>query len=92
MSGQSELVIFGVAIAVQLAGFLSVGIARVGQQPNSQLGYERFFFLCLMLVGVISLLATWNGTGSWLINGITLAMMALGATLDTGRSVAAESI
>jgi Flp pilus assembly protein TadB len=71
---------------------LSVAIARVGQQSGSQVGYERFFFLCLLLVAVISLLATWSGVGSWLMNGITLALMAVGATLDTGRAAAADSI
>jgi len=81
---ENELTIFGVAFLVQMAGFVSVAIARVGQQPDSQIGYERFFFLCMMLVGAISLLATWTGAGSWLMNGITLAMMAVGATVDTG--------
>lgn len=92
MLPHSELVIFAVAFLVQLAALLSVAIARVGQQSGSQVGYERFFFLCLLLVAVISLLATWSGVGSWLMNGITLALMAVGATLDTGRGAAADSI
>ncbi|MBP89703.1 MAG: hypothetical protein CMJ64_23845 [Planctomycetaceae bacterium] len=92
MLHNSELAVFAVAFLVQVAGFVSVGIARVGQQPDSQVGYERFFFLCMMLVAVISLLAMWSGTGSWLMNGITLAMMAVGATLDTGRGTLADSI
>lgn len=88
MWADNELAIFGIVLLVQVAGLISVAIARVGQQPDSQVGYERFFYLCLMLVCVISLLATWTGAPSLLMNGITLAMMSLGATLDTGRSVA----
>ena len=92
MLPNSELTIFGVALLVQMAGFVSVGIARVGQQTGSQVGYERFFFLCMLLVAVISLLATWSGAGSWLMNGITMALMAVGATLDSGRGTATDPI
>lgn len=92
MLPNSELTIFAVAFLVQIAGFVSVAIARVGQQSGSQVGYERFFFLCLLLVASFSVLATWCGVGSWVMNGITMAMMSVGVTLDTGSGTMADSI
>jgi len=86
MWADSETIVFFVAAAVQVAGFTSVAIARLGQRPQSQLSYQWFFFICLVMVALFSLLATLTGHGSWLINGTTLAMMAVGATLDTGRA------
>lgn len=81
-----ESAFFCVALIVQAAAMLSVVIARLGQRQESQLRYERFFFACLGLVAAICLLATWTGTGSWMMNGVTLAVMALGATMDLGHS------
>lgn len=78
-------ILFCIAIVVQAAAILSVVIARLGQREESQVRYERFFFSCLGLVAVICLLTTWTGIGSWMMNGITLAVMALGATIDLGN-------
>jgi hypothetical protein len=92
MWAENELPLFVVAIAVQLAGLTSIAIARLGQQPASQVRYERFFFACLTLVSVISLLAIFTGEVSCMLNGITLAMMAVGATVDTRSDKATDSI
>ena len=77
---------FCVALVVQAAAILSVVIARLGQRADNQIRYERFFFACLAIVSAICLLTTWTGTGSWIMNGFTLATMSLGATLDLGNS------
>ena len=87
---QLEVVFFAVALVAQAAGLISVAIARLGQRPASRLSYERFFFICLSLVGVISMLAIAAGTSTCLIHGVTLALMALGATLDIGRGKGIE--
>ena len=81
-----DSVFFCVALIVQAAALLSVVIARLGQREENQVRYERFFFGCLTLVAAICLLATWTGTGSWMMNGFTLATMAVGATIDLGNS------
>lgn len=83
-----EAILFGIALVVQAAAVLSVVIARLGQREESQLRYERFFFACLALVATICLIATWTGTGSWMMNGFTIATMALGATIDLGSTEA----
>ena len=81
-----DSVFFCVALVVQAAAILSVVIARLGQRAENQVRYERFFFACLALVAAICLLATWTGTGSWMMNGFTLATMSLGATMDLGNT------
>jgi hypothetical protein len=88
MWANQDMILFCIAIAVQAAAVLSVVIARLGQRPENQVRYGRFFFACLSLVAVISLLATWSGTGSWMMNGFTLATMTLGATIDIGTPTA----
>ena len=85
-ANNQDNVFFCVALVVQAAAILSVVIARLGQRAENQIRYERFFFSCLMLVAAICLLATWTGTGSWMMNGVTLATMSLGATMDLGNT------
>lgn len=92
MWADHETVVLAIAAAVQFAGFVSVAIARLGQQPQSRVRYQWFFFACLMMVATFSLLATFTGNGSLLINGTTLALMAVGATLDTGRAAPTDWI
>ena len=87
----NEFVVFAVALAVQLAGLTSIALARLGQQRASQLRYKRFFFACLALVAVISLLAICTGEGFCMMNGMTLTMMAVGATIDTRSAQATDS-
>ncbi|MCA9145553.1 MAG: hypothetical protein H6823_00705 [Planctomycetaceae bacterium] len=85
-ANNQDTVLFCIAIIVQAAAILSVLIARVSERAESQVRYERFFFACLALVAIICLLTTWTGTGSWMMNGFTLATMALGVTIDIGES------
>jgi len=85
-ANNQDNVFFCVALVVQAAAILSVVIARLGQRAENQIRYERFFFSCLMLDAAICLLATWTGTGSWMMNGVTLATMSLGATMDLGNT------
>lgn len=85
-ANNQDSVFFCIALVVQVAAILSVVIARLGQRQENQLRYEGFFFACLALVSAICLLATWTGTGSWMMNGVTLATMALGATIDLGKT------
>ena len=88
----NDIIVFSVALAVQFAGLVSVAIARFGQQSTSKIKYERFFCACLALVAVISFLAICAGEGSCVMHGVTLAMMAVGATIDTRASQKADPI
>ena len=85
-ANNQESTLFCLALVVQVAAIFSVVIARLGQRDENQVGYERFFYACLALVATICLLATWTGTGSWMMNGFTLATMTLGATMDLGNA------
>lgn len=85
-ANNQDTVLFCIAIVVQAAAILSVLIARVSERAENQVRYECFFFACLALVAVICFVATWTGTGSWMLNGFTLATMALGVTIDLGET------
>ena len=61
-ANNQDSVLFCIALAVQAAAILSVVIARLGQRPENQVRYGRFFFACLSLVAAICLLTTWTGT------------------------------
>ncbi|MCA9122858.1 MAG: hypothetical protein H6822_30625 [Planctomycetaceae bacterium] len=83
-ANNQDCVLFCIALVVQAAAIVSVVIARLAQRPESHVRYERFFYACLALVAIICMLATWTGTGSWMLNGFTLATMTLGVTIDVG--------
>lgn len=78
-----ERVLFAITLVVQFAGLVSVFIARLSEHPRVQLRYQRFFILCLALVGVVGMLAIASGRGCWLLCASTVPLMAVAVTLDT---------
>ena len=85
MLGIFELSVFVGAVLVQLLGIASMLFARVSERSKAQHYSQRCFFGCLVLVGSAALAAVSLGSGAWLSCGITLAVMAVGATIDGGR-------
>jgi hypothetical protein len=82
----NEIIVFAVAVLVQFVGLVSVSLARVGERSSAQSCCQLVFFVCLLLVGIVSVLAVSAGIGCWFVCATTLALMALGATLDLRRS------
>lgn len=84
--------LFWLASLLQVAGLASVVIARLTEGCRGQLCFQRVFYLCLLAVGVASMLTVEFGSRYWLSFGITLAIMAVGATLELGRSAEVTAI
>jgi len=85
---QSPLVIvcFGL---VQLLGLLSAAAVRWSEGSSLEAVCRRVFLACLGLVGLSPLVAAEAGGGCWIGAGATLALMAVAATCDFGRSLRA---
>mgnify|MGYP005852681171 CR=1 FL=1 len=82
----TEPAVFAVACLVQLLGLVSVALARVSERSSAQRRCQQIFLLCLLAVGVISLLAIHAGAACRILCATTLPLMALGATVDLHRA------
>ncbi len=78
--------LIGLAILFQLVGFVSVAVARFGEQSRRRRTGQALFFLSLVAVGVVTMLALAHTHDAWLPSGASLSLMAVGVTLDTRPS------
>jgi hypothetical protein len=77
---------FWTLIFMQFLGLASAWFARVSEGSTRQAVCQRFFFVCLTVMGAATIVALRLGPGSWFSSGSTLAVMALAATCDFSRS------
>lgn len=73
---------FYIAAAVQTFGLLSVVAVRYTRDFALGPAMRWFFFTSLAAVGVVTQVMVLSGNILWLPCGITLSLMAVGATLD----------
>jgi len=86
MTDASHVTLFSwCLVAVQAAGLLSAGLARLVEGSRLQTPCQRLFLGCLGLVGVATMGASLLSPGACLISGTTLAVMALATTWDVGH-------
>lgn len=79
-----------IVATVQLLGLLGMVLTRLVSTGKTQ-GLFQTFFLCWMaFVGVGTLALVHVGCHVWLPLGTTLAVMALGATIDFSRKTATD--
>ena len=86
MSTLSEVHIFWIAVAIQAAGAISVVAIRLTERSWSGVLFRRMFFVCLLAVGLATMLALSHGAAAWLPCASTLGLMSVGATVDFGSS------
>lgn len=85
MTPTYEVSLFAIAAIVQVLGVATVVVARLSERwPVRSCWYPLCYF-GLLAVGGMTLIAVATGHGVWLSCGITLALMAVGATIDIGR-------
>jgi hypothetical protein len=84
-------VLFWVVVAIQVAGLLSVWLARLTAGGRGQRSCQWLFLSCLALVGATSVVAMGISAASWLFSAVTLALMVVGAVWDAGGQSEAES-
>ena len=84
MTPTCEMWLFATAAVIQMLGMATVVVARLSERwPTHRYCYP-LCYLGLLAVGGMTLLAVAVGHGIWLSCGLTLALMAVGATLDVG--------
>lgn len=71
-----------VSVLVQIAGIVSMAIARISECSTTKCRYQAFFFASLLLVGVFSALMIGSSTDCSVFCAATLPVMVVGATLD----------
>ena len=73
---------FYIAAAVQASGLISVVAVRYTRDFSFGPAMRWLFFSSLAAVGVVTQVMVLSGNMLWLPCGITLSLMAVGATLD----------
>lgn len=78
----SQTILFWTVAIIQIAGVLSLGLARASQGSPRYQQCQLCFYVCLTLVGAAAMLCLQCRDGGWLLCAITLSVMAVGATMD----------
>ena len=86
MFPSQEAAIFSAVCAVQALAAASVVLARITEGCPAQVCFQRVYVVLLLMLGGLTLATVFSDSGYWLSFGATLALMALGGTLDLGRA------
>ena len=87
----TEALVFWIVVTTQVVGGLSVVIARLSERTWGTAVFQRTFFVCLLAIGLATMVALSCQAGIWISGAMTLSMMSVGATLDFGSSAQAAS-
>lgn len=82
---ERELVVW-LAILVQVLGVVGVTLSRLDWSRSRRRTGRWAVLGCFILVGVVSIAAIRACDRCWLIFAATLPLMAVGATIDLGKS------
>jgi hypothetical protein len=77
--------VFWLMAAVPFLGLFSLALTRVAEQTAAGAPCRCVFFVCLLLVGLATMLSVASGMGQWTVGGATLSLMVVGSTLDLRR-------
>ena len=86
----SQAIVVCVTVLVQIAGIVSMAIARISECSARKCRYQAFFFASLLLVGVFSALMIGSSSNCSVFCAATLPVMVVGATLDM-RSTSSDT-
>jgi len=84
MHPSTEGILFCVAVAIQVAGVTSIVVAQASERSWARSVFQRAFFVCLLAVGLATVLAIYHRDPNWLPCATTLGLMSVGGTLDFG--------
>jgi hypothetical protein len=91
MLSHSDTAFCYLSIALQLCGVASVAAARLWEAAPLAMFWRWLCFSLLALVGFTAALSIAWQCGCWQTCGITMAVMAVGATIDMRSSRHAEA-
>lgn len=81
-----EAAVFCAVCAIQVLAIASVVLARISEGCAGQRCCQHAYVILLLVLGGLTLVTVFSNSGYWFSFGATLAMMALGGTLDLGRA------
>lgn len=87
----SEPLVFWLSIVVLWAGLASVILMRGAASDRRQTHWHCLFYLALVGLGLLTVLAAGAGNGAWMTSGTGLSVITVGATLDFGGAARRES-
>ena len=85
MFGFESQLLFAFVAVLQVLGLVSVAVVRSTEYAAASDSFQRIYFVLLLAVGTATILTALAGNSYWITMGITLAVMAVGATLDLCR-------
>lgn len=86
MTERLEICIVLALTLIQLAGVVCTILTRLAVEGRAQAVFQKLFFLTLLTVGGAALAAIAMRSQYGFSCGLTLALMAVGATLDLRRA------
>ncbi|MCA9214630.1 MAG: hypothetical protein KDB27_16270 [Planctomycetales bacterium] len=86
-----ENIIYGGTFMIHLCGIVTVFASRYCRDDCRAI-WNGLFFMALLLVGLITLVSIWHESGHWLVSSSTLAVMVVGATLESGNTSRVSAI
>ncbi|MEQ8791364.1 MAG: hypothetical protein RIC55_34195 [Pirellulaceae bacterium] len=81
-----EAAIFTTVTVIQVLAVASVVSVRLAVGVAEQTWCHRLFFVALLALGGITMATVFAGSGHWFSFAATLALMAVGGTLDLGQA------
>lgn len=87
----TEPLCFAVAVLIQIVGLASMCAARLNEHSGLQKWTQRLFFASLASLGAVTIGAVVFQAAYGLWCGTTLALMAVGATLDLKSTACAST-
>ena len=81
----SDVMILWIVVAIQITSAISVVGARLSGRTWARVLFQRSFFVCLLAVGLATMVAIYCGKDTWLPSAATLGLLSVGGTLDLGH-------
>jgi len=81
--------VFWLLAGLHLVGLTSMFLSRLPHSHRVQALFQNVFLLCLVFVGVATVVTICIQSNCWVWSGTTFSLMAVGATADLGNAARA---
>jgi hypothetical protein len=85
MLAVTDALILWTVVALQVTSAISVIGSRLSERAGAKVFFQRSFFVCLLAVGLATMVAIYCGKDTWLPGAATLGLLSVGGTLDLGH-------
>jgi hypothetical protein len=84
MPAVTDFLILWIVVIIQVTSAISVVGARLSGRSWARVLFQRSFLVCLLAVGLATMVAIYCGKDTWLPSAATLGLLSVGGTLDLG--------